>query len=136
MKSKLEADMRASSFVETKNTFDVNAEQEKIKELQRKWEREAMKLGEPSPPSQAEIELNSLIEQQKAKEATAQAELEKLKDKLNKDIEIMHRDMAINTQGVSFLQESDDTLSFFVSESKNMSSGLALRFAKRKPWGF
>jgi len=110
MKNKLEADMRASSFIQTENTFDVTREQEKIKELQRKWEQEALKLGEPSKPSQAELELKSLIEQQKEKEATAQAELDKLKQKLNKDIEIMHRDMAINTQGVSFLQESDDTL--------------------------
>ena len=80
-----------------------------------------MKLGEPSKPTQAELELNSLIEQQKSKEASAQAELEKLKQKLNKDIEIMHRDMAVNSVG---------TRSAFIQEgSKNFINDAAAKFS-------
>jgi hypothetical protein len=97
MKSKLESDMRASSFVETKNNFDLAKEQQHIKELQQKWQREALKLGQASEPSKAEQELKSLIQKQEAKEASAQAELEKLKQKLNHDIEVMHKDMAANS---------------------------------------
>ena len=105
MKSKLEADMRASSFMETKHTFDVNAEQEKIKKLQAKWEKEAMTLGEPLEKSK---ELRAMIDHESARQATANAEIERLQHKLNDDLEVMQKDMVVNKGATvpSFIQES------------------------------
>ena len=109
MKSKLEADMHASSFVQQSSKFDAAKEQEHIRELQRKWERDAEKIAQPSQQSEAQVELNSLIEQQKVKQQAAEQELDRLREKLNRDIESMHKDMAINHFNTksSFIQEDN-----------------------------
>jgi hypothetical protein len=116
MKTKLEADLRAgSSFLQASDDatshhhFNAEAEKEKILALQRKWQAEAAQLSAPSQPSEAEKQLMHLIEEQKTKQATAQAELERLKQKLHKDIEALHKDIsvsALSTQQPSFLQET------------------------------
>jgi len=116
MKIKLEADMRASSFLEnptgSSNThhFNAEAEKEKIQALQRKWQTEAAQLTNPNnrQPSEAEKQLMNLIEDQKNKQATAHAELERLKQKLHKDIEVLHKDMSLSP---SFLQVDNEAQS-------------------------
>lgn len=111
MKSKLDADLRASSFIQGdsgSHRFNADAEKEKILALQHKWQSEAKQLAQPSQPSEAEKQLSHLIEDQKTKQATAQAELERLKLKLHKDIEALHKDMsmsAFSTKTPSFIQE-------------------------------
>ena len=113
MKAKLLSDMQASSFIQdsdsTKHKFNAEAEKEKILELQRKWQAEAEQLTAPSQPSEAKNQLMKLIEDQKTKQASAQAELDRLKQKLHKDIEALHKDMAATqfANQPSFIQEKN-----------------------------
>jgi hypothetical protein len=100
MKAKLLSDMQASSFLEGPSghaKFDAEAEKQKIMELQRKWQAEAEQLTAPSQPSEAENQLMKLIEEQKTQQASAQAELDRLKQKLHKDIEALHKDMTASS---------------------------------------
>ena len=76
--------------------------------MERKWVREAESIVTPPQIIQQDNELQALIEQQKVKEAESEAQLAQMKEKLNKDIEIMDRDLASNSlsgkRGISFLQ--------------------------------
>ena len=104
MKSKLEAQSKASSFVQTQRAFDLSKEHEKIKELRQKWHEEAEKLGQ-AKASDAEAELKSLVAQQDAKQQAAEVELGRLKEKLDRDLASMHKGLIAG----SFIQKADSS---------------------------
>ena len=98
------------SFLETAHRYDPAKEQAHIMDLERKWIKEAESIVTPPQVAQQDSELQALIEQQRVKEAESEAQLEQMKAKLNKDIEILNKDIASNsvqltrTGGVSFLE--------------------------------
>jgi hypothetical protein len=76
------------------------------------------------------LELNSLIEQQKVKQQAAEQELDRLREKLNRDIETMHKDMAFNHFNTksSFVQEDGKDLVTRAKEAILNIAAAAKRF--------
>ena len=96
-----------SSLLQTGQKYDAAKEEAHIRELERKWVREAESIVAPPAVVQQDNELQALIEQQRVKEAEAEAQLEQMKKKLDKDIDIMHKDLAassLSRRPASFLQ--------------------------------
>jgi hypothetical protein len=96
-----------SSLLQTGQKYDPAKEEAHIRELERKWIREAESIVAPPAVVQQDNELQALIEQQRVKEAEAEAQLEQMKKKLDKDIEIMHKDLAsssLSRRPASFLE--------------------------------
>jgi hypothetical protein len=96
-----------SSLIQTGEKYDPAKEESHIRELERKWIREAESIVAPPAVVQQDNELQALIEQQRVKEAEAEAQLDQMKKKLDKDIEIMHKDLAsssLSGRPASFLQ--------------------------------
>lgn len=96
-----------SSLLQTGQKYDAAREEAHIRELERNWVREAESIVAPASVVQQDNELQALIEQQRVKEAEAEAQLDQMKKKLDKDIEIMHKDLASSAlahRPASFLQ--------------------------------
>ena len=97
-----------ASLLQVGHKYDPAKEEAHIRDLERKWIREAESIVTPPQVVQQDNELQALIEQQKVKEAESEAQLQQMKEKLNKDIEIMDKDLAANSlsvkPAVSFLQ--------------------------------
>ena len=107
--SKVKRQLSQASLLETGQKYDPAKEEAHIRELERKWVREAENIVTPPHIVQQDNELQAMIEQQKVREAEAEAQLDQMKQKLNKDIEIMHRDLAassVSGRPASFLQTS------------------------------
>ena len=105
--NKVKSQLAQSSLLQTGHRYDPAKEEAHIRELERKWIREADAIVTPPQVVQQDNELQALIEQQRVKEAESEAQLDQMKQKLNKDIEIMNRDLAANSlssRPVSFLQ--------------------------------
>ena len=94
--SKVKRMLAQSSFIQMEK-YDPAKEEAHIRELERKWVREAESIVAPPSVLQQDNELQALIEQQRVKEAEAEAQLEQMKKKLDKDIEIMHKDLAASS---------------------------------------
>ena len=103
MKSELESKMKESSFLESSSSYDVNKEQEHIRELKAKWQKQAEALANPGMKTEGQKELEEMMERQRIHREAADQELGSLSDKLRKDIDLMHKDMV--AAHVSFLQE-------------------------------
>lgn len=103
LQARLQSDSARASLLQTqsmnKYKYNAAAEQEHIEELRRKWEREAQSIQISPQMKEEDAELQALIEQQKNKEQAAEAQLEGLKLKLQKDIEAMNHDIALNSAG-------------------------------------
>ena len=97
-----------ASLLQVGHKYDPAKEEAHIRDLERKWVREAESIVTPPQIVQQDNELQALIEQQKVKEAESEAQLAQMKEKLNKDIEVMDRDLASNSlstkPAISFLQ--------------------------------
>lgn len=107
--SKVKRQLAQASLLETGQKYDPAKEEAHIRELERKWVREAENIVTPPHIVQQDNELHAMIEQQRVREAEAEAQLEQMKQKLNKDIDIMHRDLAsssVSGRPASFLQTS------------------------------
>ena len=108
--NRVKAQLSQVSFLETAHRYDPAKEEAHIRELERKWIKEAEAIVTPPQVAQQDSELQALIEQQRVKEAESEAQLEQMKAKLNKDIEILNKDIATNSMqasghgGISFLQ--------------------------------
>lgn len=108
--NRVKSQLSQVSFLETSHRYDPAKEEAHIRDLERKWIKEAESIVTPPQVAQQDSELQALIEQQRVKEAESEAQLEQMKAKLNKDIEILNKDIATNSMqasghgGVSFLQ--------------------------------
>jgi adenine-specific DNA methylase len=107
--NRVKSQLSQVSFLETSHKYDPAKEEAHIRDLERKWIKEAETIVTPSQVSQQDSELQALLEKQKVKEAESEAQLEQMKAKLNKDIEILNKDIAENSvqltrSGASFLQ--------------------------------
>ena len=108
--NRVKSQLSQVSFLETAHRYDPAKEEAHIRELERKWIKEAEAIVTPPQVAQQDSELQALIEQQRVKEAESEAQLEQMKAKLNKDIEILNKDIATNSMqasghgGISFLQ--------------------------------
>jgi hypothetical protein len=105
--SKVKRMISQSSLLQTGQKYDAAKEEAHIRDLERKWVREAESIVAPPSVVQQDNELQALIEQQRVKEAEAEAQLDQMKKKLDKDIEIMHKDLASSSlahRPASFLQ--------------------------------
>jgi hypothetical protein len=107
--NRVKAQLSQVSFLETAHKYDPAKEEAHIRDLERKWIKEAESIVTPAQVSQQDGELQALLEKQKVKEAESEAQLEQMKAKLNKDIEILNKDIADNSMqltrsGASFLQ--------------------------------
>jgi hypothetical protein len=94
--------------------YDPAKEEESIRELERKWQRDAAKLASEDKSlldEDSNSELNSMIEKQKEKERNAENELDKMKAKLTQDIEAMHKDVSVaNAGGLSTTEISSSLI--------------------------
>jgi hypothetical protein len=108
--NRVKSQLSQVSFLQTAHRYDPAKEEAHIRELERKWIKEAEAIVTPPQVAQQDSELQALIEQQRVKEAESEAQLEQMKAKLNKDIEILNKDIATNSMqagghgGISFLQ--------------------------------
>ena len=104
--NKIKNQLAQSSLLEVSHKYDPAKEEAHIRDMERNWIREAESIVTPPQVVQQDNELQALIEQQKVKEAESEAQLEQMKQKLNKDIEVMNRDLAASSlsKPVSFLQ--------------------------------
>ena len=105
--NKVKSQLAQTSLLQTGHRYDPAKEEAHIRDLERKWIRDAESIVTPPQIVQQDSELQALIQQQKVKESEAEAQLDQMKQKLNKDIEIMNRDLASNSiasSPVSFLQ--------------------------------
>ena len=105
--NKVKSQLAQTSLLQTSHRYDPAKEEAHIRDLERKWIREAESIVTPPQIVQQDNELQAMIQQQKVKETEAEAQLDQMKQKLNKDIEIMNRDLASNSIAArpsSFLQ--------------------------------
>ena len=105
--NKVKSQLAQTSLLQTGHRYDPAKEEAHIRDLERKWIREAESIVTPPQIVQQDNELQAMIQQQKVKESEAEAQLDQMKQKLNKDIEVMNRDLASNSiasRSASFLQ--------------------------------
>jgi len=95
--NRVKSQLSQVSFLETSHQYDPAKEEAHIRDLERKWIKEAETIVTPAQVSQQDTELQNLLEKQKVKEAESEAQLDQMKSKLNKDIEILNKDIAENT---------------------------------------